>query len=98
MGTCIPVGPGEMRSCPQRWCSSQACHTAALTDAADWVANHGTISPSPYPILLGLFLLPLKKKDGQQIVVAHAFSSSIQEAEAGGSLWVWGQPGLQSEF
>ena len=30
---------------------------------------------------------------------AHtAFDPSTQEAEAGGSLWVRGQPGLQSEF
>ena len=28
----------------------------------------------------------------------HAFSPSTQEAEAGGALWVQGQPGLQSEF
>ena len=32
------------------------------------------------------------------VVVAHTFSASAQEAEAGRSLWVWGQPGLQSEF
>ena len=28
-------------------------------------------------------------------MVAHAFNPSTREAEAGGSLWVWGQPGLQ---
>ena len=28
-------------------------------------------------------------------VVAHAFNPSTREAEAGGSLWVRGQPGLQ---
>jgi hypothetical protein len=32
------------------------------------------------------------------IVVAHTFNPSTQEAEAGGSLWVWGQPDLYSEF
>jgi hypothetical protein len=31
-------------------------------------------------------------------MVVHAIHSSAQEAEAGRSLWVWGQPGLQSEF
>jgi hypothetical protein len=31
-------------------------------------------------------------------MVAHVFHPSTQEAEAGGSLWVRGQPGLQSEF
>jgi len=30
--------------------------------------------------------------------MAHAFNPSTQEAEASGSLWVLGQPGLQSEF
>ena len=29
---------------------------------------------------------------------AHAFNRSTWEAEAGWSLWVWGQPGLHSEF
>jgi hypothetical protein len=29
---------------------------------------------------------------------AHTFNSSTWEAEAGGSLWVWGQPGPQCEF
>ena len=28
----------------------------------------------------------------------HAFNPSTQEAEAGGYLWVWGQPDLQSEL
>ena len=31
-------------------------------------------------------------------MLVHAFNPSTQEAGAGGSLWVWGQPGLQSEF
>jgi hypothetical protein len=31
-------------------------------------------------------------------MVVHAFNPSTWEAEAGGSLWVRGQPGLQSEF
>ena len=34
-----------------------------------------------------------------QAVVEHAFNPSTQRGrEAGGSLWVWGQPGLQSKF
>jgi hypothetical protein len=33
-----------------------------------------------------------------QAVVVHTLSSSTQEAEAGGSLRVQSQPGLQSEF
>ena len=32
------------------------------------------------------------------VVTAHTFSRSSWEAEVGGSLWVWGQPGLQSKF
>ena len=31
-------------------------------------------------------------------MVAHTVNPSIQEAEAGGSLWFQGQPGLQSKF
>ena len=31
-------------------------------------------------------------------MVAHAFNPSTQEAEAGDTQWVQGQPGLQSEF
>ena len=31
-------------------------------------------------------------------MVTHAFDSRIQEAEAGGSLWVWSQPGLLNRF
>jgi hypothetical protein len=31
------------------------------------------------------------------MVVVHTFNPSTQEAETGGSLWVQGQPGLQSE-
>jgi hypothetical protein len=30
--------------------------------------------------------------------VAHAFNPSTPETKAGRSLWVWGQPNLQSEF
>jgi hypothetical protein len=32
------------------------------------------------------------------MVIAHMFSLNPQEAEAGRSEWVWGQPGLHSEF
>ena len=32
------------------------------------------------------------------MVVVHIFNPSTQETEAGGSLWVQGQPGLQSEL
>jgi hypothetical protein len=31
-------------------------------------------------------------------VVVHGFNPSPQEAEAGGSMWTWGLPALQSEF
>jgi hypothetical protein len=31
-------------------------------------------------------------------MVAHAFNPSTQEAEAGGSLSIWGQPAIQSKF
>jgi hypothetical protein len=45
--------------------------------------------------------LPVPFVEGQLLkpgMGAHTFDSSIQEAEAGRSLWVWGQPGLHSEF
>jgi len=32
------------------------------------------------------------------MVVVHAFNPSAQEAEVGASMWVQGQPGLQTEF
>ena len=31
-------------------------------------------------------------------MVTHAFDPTTRDAEAAGSLWVWGQPGLQNEF
>jgi hypothetical protein len=31
-------------------------------------------------------------------MVAHTFDSRILDAEARRSLWIWGQPGLHSEF
>lgn len=31
-------------------------------------------------------------------VVAQAFNPSVWETEAGGFLWLWGQPDLQSQF
>jgi hypothetical protein len=31
-------------------------------------------------------------------MVAHTFNPRTWEAEAGGYLWVWGQPGLYSKF
>ena len=31
-------------------------------------------------------------------MMAHTLDPSTWETEAGGSLWVWGQPGLQSKF
>jgi hypothetical protein len=31
-------------------------------------------------------------------MMTHTFSPRTWEAEAGGTLWVWGQPGLQSEL
>ena len=36
----------------------------------------------------------VKKHQGRQMTVAHPGSPSTWEAEAGRSLWVWGQPGL----
>ena len=30
--------------------------------------------------------------------MAHAFNLNTQEAETDGSLWVWGQPSLQSRL
>jgi hypothetical protein len=35
---------------------------------------------------------------GEPNTVTHSFNPSTQEAGAGRSLWVLGQPGLQSEF
>ena len=40
----------------------------------------------------------VRKRDTHQAVMEHAFNPSTQEAEAGRSLWVPGQPGLQSEL
>lgn len=39
-----------------------------------------------------------KTKELKQDVVADAFGPSTREARAGGSLWVWGRPGLRGEF
>jgi hypothetical protein len=39
-----------------------------------------------------------KQRDFHRVVVVHIFNLITQEAEAGESLWVWGQPGLQSKF
>ena len=36
-----------------------------------------------------------KTQSSSQAMVVHAFNPHTQEAEAGGSLWVWGQPVLQ---
>lgn len=38
------------------------------------------------------------KPQGISWMVACAYSPSVWKVEAGGSLWVHGQPGLQSEF
>ena len=46
----------------------------------------------------GLFLSLLKMGWLSRAVVTHPFNLSTQEAEAGRSLWVWGQSSLQSEF
>jgi hypothetical protein len=35
-------------------------------------------------------------RDCSQVVVEHTFNARTQEVEAGGSLWVQGQPGLQN--
>ena len=40
---------------------------------------------------------PCKKLLICQVVVAHEFNPSTQEAKAGGSLWIWGQPVLQTD-
>ena len=40
-------------------------------------------------------MTPKLKTNRSRAVVAHAFNPSTQEAEAGGSLWVRDQPGLQ---
>ena len=32
------------------------------------------------------------------MVVVHTFNPNAQEAEAGRTLWVWGQPSLHSKF
>jgi hypothetical protein len=31
-------------------------------------------------------------------MVVHTFNTNTQKAEAGGTLWVWGQSGPKSEF
>lgn len=36
--------------------------------------------------------------DAKPLVVAHDFDPSTWEEEAGGSLWIQGQPGLQSDY
>ena len=58
--------------------------------------KHGPIIPSS----CGEHVLPgkLKKIQCSRVVVAHAFNPSTREAEAGGFLWVRGQPGLKSKF
>lgn len=36
--------------------------------------------------------------EASKAVVVHDFDPATQEAEAGGTQWVWGQSGLQSMF
>ena len=43
-------------------------------------------------------MVGVKFNTRQLSVVAHAFNLSTQKSEAGGSLWIPRQPGLQSEF
>ena len=38
------------------------------------------------------------KKRNLQVVVAYALNSRTRKTEGGRSLWIWGQPGLKSEF
>ena len=42
--------------------------------------------------------ISIKKYPLKSEMVAHAFSPTTQRAEAGGSPWVPGQPGLYSKF
>ena len=52
-------------------------------------------SDTTFLILITIKSLILAGGDG---MVVQAFNPSAQKAETGGSQWVWGQPGLQSEF
>lgn len=47
--------------------------------------------------MMSIFSSPVKKIV-DWVIVGSAFNPSIQEAEAGGSLQVQGQPGLHSEI
>ena len=48
---------------------------------------------------LALCLMAADQDVGSQLdMVVYAFNPKTQEVEAGGSLWVWGQLGLQREF
>ena len=54
-------------------------------------------------ILLGKISIPIlkaciQKKNECEAVVVHTCNLSTVEAEAGGVLWIWDHPGLQSDF
>ena len=49
------------------------------------------------PLWQNVWNKPCKMRLGPGMAT-HTFDPSILEAEAGAPLWVWGQPGLYSEF
>ena len=48
--------------------------------------------------ILGFLLLQQNTMTSWVVVAAYVFNLSTQKAEAGKSLWVWGQPCLQNQF
>jgi hypothetical protein len=95
-------GFGALGHC--KWCISKGpvCpYFTALLVAVVCVPH--TLPVGESCVLCTCFLtlkpsLPLKYQWCARGSVVHTFNSSTPEAEAGGSLWVQGQPGLQSEF
>jgi hypothetical protein len=80
-----------------RWCLRQvhnwSCCRELEAAKCSVLMRDSAITPIPPPPKFRD-----QSRSRSKVVAAHAFIPSTQEAEAGGSQWVQGQPGLQSQF